>query len=53
VVLILTDVPNKDFILKSGMTGAAKVEAGEKPVIVAFTRMLVRFALIEIWSWIP
>jgi len=53
VVNVLSDVPNQDFVLKSGMTGYAKIEVGDKFVIVAFTRMIVRFVLIELWSWIP
>jgi multidrug efflux pump subunit AcrA (membrane-fusion protein) len=46
-------IPNDQRLIKSGMTGFGKVDGGTKPVIVAFTRMLVRFFLIEMWSWIP
>ena len=53
VVVVTTEVPNPDGLLRSGMTGFAKVESGTKPVIVAFTRMFVRFFLIKIWSWLP
>jgi multidrug resistance efflux pump len=53
VVVVTTEVPNPDGLLRSGMTGFAKIDGGAKPVIVAFTRMFVRFFLIEIWSWIP
>jgi putative peptide zinc metalloprotease protein len=53
VVVVTTEVPNPDGMLRSGMTGFAKVESGTKPVIVAFTRIFVRFFLIKIWSWLP
>jgi len=53
VVIVTTEVPNPDGLLRSGMTGFAKVESGTKPVIVAFSRMFVRFFLIKIWSWLP
>jgi multidrug efflux pump subunit AcrA (membrane-fusion protein) len=53
VVRVGTMIPNDDERLKPGMTGYGKIEAGTRPVIVAFTRRLVRFFLVEIWSWIP
>lgn len=53
VLVVTTEVPNPDGMLRSGMTGFAKVDGGTKPVIVAFTRAFVRFFLIEIWSWLP
>lgn len=54
VVNVYVDVnANQSDGLKSGMTGVAKVEAGDTLVAVAYTRMLVRFFLIELWSWIP
>ena len=53
VIVVTVVVPNEDDLLKSGMTGFGKVDGGSKLVIVAFTRMLVRFFTIEMWSWIP
>ena len=53
VVIVTTEVPNPEGLLRSGMTGFAKIDGGSKPVIAAFTRMFVRFFQIEIWSWIP
>lgn len=52
-VAVSAVIPNDQHLIKSGMTGFGKVDGGTKPVIVAFTRMLVRFFLIEMWSWIP
>ena len=53
VVIVSAVIQNSDGILQSGMTGFGKVDGGSKFVIVAFTRMLVRFFQIELWSWIP
>ena len=53
IVIVSAIIPNSDGLLQSGMTGFGKVDGGSKFVIVAFTRMLVRFFQIELWSWIP
>jgi putative peptide zinc metalloprotease protein len=53
VVKVTSVIPNEDGTLKSGMTGFGKIDGGTKPVIVAFTRAIVRFFLIEAWSWLP
>lgn len=53
VVRVLALIDNPDELLKTQMTGYAKIAAGQEPVIVAFTRALVRFVMLEIWSWLP
>lgn len=53
VVRVVTNIPNPDHELKPGMTGEAKIDGNWKPVIVAFTRPVVRFVMVEVWSWIP
>lgn len=53
VVRVLTNIPNHKQELKPEMTGGAKIEGGWKPVIVAFTRPVVRFIMVEVWSWFP
>jgi hypothetical protein len=53
VVRVLSELPNEDGFLKTDMTGYAKIDGNNMPVIVAFTRWLVRFIMIEVWSWIP
>jgi multidrug resistance efflux pump len=50
---VLVEIPYSGRILKSGMSGYAKIEGPVKPVIVAFTSSIVRFFQIEIWSWLP
>jgi hypothetical protein len=52
-VRVLSELSNSDGLLKTDMTGYAKIECEWKPLVVAFTRWLVRFFLIEVWSWIP
>lgn len=53
VVRVKLKVPNQKNELKPEMTGAAKVDGGWKPVVVAFTKPVVRFIMVEIWSWLP
>jgi len=53
VVRVVSIFDNENGLLKSGTTGFGKIEGETKPVIVAFTRLIVRFALIEMWSWLP
>ncbi len=53
VVRVMIEIPNPEGLLKSQMTGFAKITAGEQWLIVAFTRALVRFVMLEMWSWLP
>jgi multidrug resistance efflux pump len=53
IVRVMTDIPNDDGFLKSQMTGYAKIASRDMPVWEAFSRMLMRFFKIEMWSWIP
>lgn len=53
VVRVLMQLDRIDGRIKPEMTGYAKVNAATYPLIVAFTRPLVRFFLVEIWSWLP
>ncbi|WPL14673.1 putative efflux pump membrane fusion protein [Thiorhodovibrio litoralis] len=53
IVTVVAMLPNPDESLKTGMSGYAKIEAGQTLVIIAFTKALVRFFLIELWSWLP
>jgi putative peptide zinc metalloprotease protein len=52
-VKVIVDIPNREEILKSSMTGYAKIKGSTKPLVVAFTRPIVRFIEVEIWSWLP
>jgi putative peptide zinc metalloprotease protein len=53
VVKVIAILPNPDQLLKTGMTGYAKIQAEETLLIVAFTKAWVRFLLITVWSWLP
>jgi putative peptide zinc metalloprotease protein len=53
VIIVTAIIDNQNGLLQSGMTGFGKVDGGSKFVIVAFTRMIVRFFRVELWSWIP
>jgi len=53
VVRVNMLVEDADGLLKSGMTGNAKVQGDWHLLIVVFTRALARFVLVEVWSWLP
>jgi multidrug resistance efflux pump len=53
VVRVLSEIGNEEKLLKSELTGYGKVRGEEMPAAFAFTRMLVRFFRIELWSWLP
>lgn len=50
---VIIELPNKDGLLRPGMTGYAKIEGNTMPMAIAFSRSLVRFFQIEFWSWFP
>ena len=53
VVRVVAEVPNPDGLLRPDMSGYAKVETVYMPVWYSYSRAVMRFLLIEIWSWIP
>ncbi|KUJ80070.1 HlyD family efflux transporter periplasmic adaptor subunit [Ruegeria profundi] len=53
VVRIKTFMSNENGLFRPGMTGYAKIDGEEMRVWEAYSRLLVRFFLIEIWGWIP
>ena len=53
VVKVLVKIENLEGIVKPGMTGYAKVDGQTMPLIAVFSRSLVRFVTIEMWSWLP
>jgi len=53
VIRVLCVFPEDAAMIKSDMTGYAKIESSWRPVGLAFTRWLFRFVYVEIWSWIP
>ena len=53
IVRVTIEIPNADGRLRTSMTGYGKIQVGEQPVWKAFSRTLVRFFAIEMWSWLP
>lgn len=53
IVRVQVELQDPDGQLKSGMTGNAKAQGHWHPLIVVFTRAIMRFLLVEVWSWIP
>lgn len=50
VQVVLAD-PQQQLV--PGMTGNAKIAGHWYPAVVVFSRALLRFILVEVWSWIP
>lgn len=53
VVRVQVEVPNVDGRIAANMTGYGKISVGELPVWDVFSRAILRFFTIELWSWIP
>ena len=52
-VTVTSLMDNSEGLLKSGLTGQAKIHGERTIVAVAFTKAIVRFLRVELWSWIP
>jgi multidrug resistance efflux pump len=50
-VCVRTELENPDLLLKSEMTGQAKIYCGEQRLVDILTRRFVRFFKVEFWSW--
>jgi len=53
VVSVLVEVDDQQELLMPGMSGYAKIRGNTMPVILAFSRPLMRFFQLEVWSWLP
>lgn len=53
IVRVQVALDDRDDRLKPGLTGNAKIRAGWQPVFIVFSRALLRFVMVEMWSWIP
>lgn len=53
IVRVLIGVTQADDDLRVDMTGQAKIEAETGPALIAFSRALMRFMRVELWSWLP
>jgi multidrug resistance efflux pump len=50
-VLVTTEIDNPSLLLKSEMTGQAKISCGQHRVIDLVMRRLARSVKVEFWSW--
>ncbi len=53
VVRVLTEIPNEDALLKTDMTGYAKIATEDRPVWDVLFRPLIRWVKVQVWYWIP
>jgi putative peptide zinc metalloprotease protein len=49
--LVSSKVANPEHLLKSGMTGHAKIYCGKRSLMNILTRKIIRYLRVEIWSW--
>jgi multidrug resistance efflux pump len=50
-ILLRAEIPNDSRLLKSGMTGIAKVTCGKRNLLDVLVRKLRYFIRVEVWSW--
>jgi len=53
MVTVTSQMENPEEKLKSGLTGHGKIQGDTTVVLLAFSRALMRFIRIEVWSWLP
>lgn len=53
ILRVLITIDDADDTLLTQMSGQAKLQAETGPAIVAFSRAVVRFITVELWSWLP
>ena len=50
-ILVITQLDNPSLLLKSEMTGNAKIYCGSRRLLDLVTRRLTRYVRVEFWSW--
>ena len=53
VVRVITEIPNHEELLKSEMTGYAKIAIEDRPLWDVMLRPIYRWFKVEVWSWLP
>lgn len=51
IFIITSKVANNSSHLKPGMTGQAKIYCGKRSLMNLFTRKIIRWFRVEVWSW--
>ena len=49
VVMVASRLDNRELLLRSGMTGNAKIYCGKRRIIDLWTRKVIRFIRVEFW----
>ncbi|MGB2981468.1 MAG: efflux RND transporter periplasmic adaptor subunit, partial [Candidatus Zixiibacteriota bacterium] len=49
--LVTCKIENKDYLLRPGMSGHAKIFCSKKRLTSLLTRRMVRYLRVEVWSW--
>ena len=53
MVVVRSELPNDDLLLKPDMTGFAKIHCGSRRIVDVMTRRLVRWIRTEFWDVLP
>jgi len=51
VFLVSSKIENQDSLLRSGMTGNAKIYCGKRSLLYILTRGIIHYIRVEFWSW--
>jgi len=50
-VLVSCRIDNSSLLLKSEMSGRAKIYCGQRRILDLMTRRFTRYIRVEFWSW--
>jgi multidrug resistance efflux pump len=50
-IRVRASLDNPPLLLRSGMSGNAKIYCGKRPLFELLTRRVLRFIRIDVWSW--
>ncbi|WP_447987457.1 efflux RND transporter periplasmic adaptor subunit [Nitrospira sp. Nam74] len=51
ILRVRTLIENRSMLLRSEMTGNAKIYCGKRSILELLTRRIVRYIRVEFWSW--
>ena len=51
IIRVITKIDNTSLLLKSQMSGNAKIYSDKRSITELMTRRLVRYLRVEFWSW--
>jgi hypothetical protein len=53
MVVVRSELPNEDLMLKPEMTGVARIYCGKRRIIDLATRRIIRWIRTEFWDLLP